>query len=53
MPAQVLCQQPVSLISDEGQCSTDAARYRIIYCARPAIENYFDDSVQPEGDSIH
>ena len=36
-----------------GPGSTDAARYRITYCARQAIENYFDDSVQPEGDSIH
>ena len=36
-----------------GPGSTDASRYRITYCARQAIENYFDESVQPAGDSLN
>ena len=34
-----------------GPGSTKASRYRITYCARQAIEGFFDSSAQPEGES--
>ena len=36
-----------------GPGSTKASRYRITYCVRQAIDNFFDASAQPEGESIY